>query len=165
MIWIIWNYMKLHKMIWNDMKIHKITWITWNDINWHEWHDLTYKWMAWNFMTWNDKKLHDMKWNDMNGVGCIYLRWLGRITAAQGWPWSSWGRPTPGPPERSHSQSMGSRRIDRRTSLMTVPTGLNRVVGVDQVLDRYEGGRWQRRRDTNKPGHEFGCGSLYLYCL
>jgi hypothetical protein len=45
-------------------------------------------------------------------VGCIYLRWLGRITAAPGWPRSSWGWPTPGPPERSPPQSTGSRRRD-----------------------------------------------------
>jgi hypothetical protein len=48
---------------------------------------------------------------------------------------------------------------------MTVPTGWSRVVGVDQVLERYAGERGQRRRDTNKRGHELGCGLLYLECV
>jgi hypothetical protein len=77
-----------------------------------------------------------------------------------GWPQLSWGWPTPGRPERPHSQSTGSRRIDRRTSLMTVPTWRRFVVAVDQVLDKYEGGQEQddeTQMSKSTSGVVYGC--------
>jgi hypothetical protein len=61
----------MNNMNWHEW--HELTWMTWidiNDMNWHKWHELT--WMTWidmNYMNWHEcHKFTRITWFDMNDM-------------------------------------------------------------------------------------------------